>query len=205
MLASVHQLWPAEPGHRHISHLFALHPGNEISPINTPQLADAAEKSIEYRMKHGGGKTGWSATWLISQYARLFNGEKALKNLDVVLSNSTAPNLFGYYPPFQLDANFGVTAGIAEMILQSHTIDSENNPILHLLPALPESWADGKMIGLKARPGVTVNLSWENGNLTLAEFTSLSEIPFKVLYKEKANTLNPKRGEVIYLRMEDFD
>ncbi|MCH7414368.1 glycoside hydrolase family 95 protein [Belliella sp. R4-6] len=185
----------AEPGHRHISHLFDLHPGNEISPLFTPQLADAAEKSIETRLKNGGGNTGWSATWLVSQFARLYKGEQAIENLNTVIANSTAPNLFGYYPPFQMDANFGITAGIAEMLLQSHTTDDQGYHIIHLLPALPDSWPNGEICGLKARSGVEVNLKWKDGKLEIAELTSKSGLPFKLFYKGKIKIINPNVNE----------
>ena len=104
-----------EPGHRHISHLFAVHPGMQISVEQTPEWAAAAKKSLDHRIENGGGHTGWSAAWLVSQYARLHEAEKASESLNTVLAKSTSPNLFGQHPPFQMDANFGVTAGIAEI------------------------------------------------------------------------------------------
>ncbi len=155
-----------EPGHRHISHLFAVHPGSQISLSKTPELAEAAKKSLDYRIKNGGGHTGWSAAWLISQYARLADGQQAKRSLDMVLSKSLSPNLFGLHPPFQMDANFGATAGIAEMLLQSHAGE------IILLPALPKEWSEGFISGLQARGGFIVDMRWENGKLVFSRIYS---------------------------------
>ncbi len=185
--------WPeefeeAEPGHRHMSHMFALHPGSQITPQETPELADAARKSLDFRMAHGGGHTGWSAAWLISLYARLQESEKALGSLHTVITKSTSPNLFGIYPPFQIDANFGTTAGIAEMLIQSQ--DGK----IHLLPALPSSWKDGKVTGLKARGGFTVDMDWKSGQLIKAEVRSESGGRVMVSYKNELQELTIKPG-----------
>ena len=172
----------AEPGHRHISHLFAVHPGSQINLLQAPELAEAASKSMDYRISHGGGHTGWSSAWLISQYARLHRAEKAKESLDKVLEKSLNPNLFTQCPPFQIDANFGTTAGIAEMLLQSY-IYEQGAYIIQLLPSLPEGWKNGKFSGLKARGGFEVSVEWKDGVMVRAEIKSLLGNPFRVWYR----------------------
>lgn len=155
-----------EPGHRHISQLFALYPADIISRRKTPELAKAAVSTLDRRLSHGGGHTGWSRAWIINMWARLGFGEKVGENVRALLSNSTSTNMFDMHPPFQIDGNFGGGAGIAEALIQSHSGE------ICVLPALPSEWESGSLKGVRARGGFEVHFAWEKGIVT--EMTVLS-------------------------------
>ncbi|MCC9167290.1 glycoside hydrolase family 95 protein [Pontibacter harenae] len=178
-----------EPGHRHISHLYGLHPGREITKQKNPELLEAARKTLDYRLSHGGGHTGWSRAWIINFFARLQDGEAAYDNLLALLRKSTLPNLFDIHPPFQIDGNFGATAGITEMLMQSHAGE------VHVLPALPKNWQNGYIHGIVARGGFEVDLNWKDGKLEGVKILSKLGNTCQIRYGEKVVNFKTERGK----------
>jgi alpha-L-fucosidase 2 len=190
--------WDDKPGtdshHRHVSHLYGLYPSGQIDVRTTPELAAAVKKSLELR---GDKATGWATAWRFALWARLHDGNHAYSILQYLLSpERTYPDMFDAHPPFQIDGNFGGTAGIAEMLLQSQ------NGLIELLPALPAAWPTGSVKGLRARGGLEVNLQWKDGKLETAEIHSVTGGTFKARYGEKTASLSLKAGETLRLNAE---
>jgi alpha-L-fucosidase 2 len=175
--------------HSHVSHLYGLFPSSQINPIDTPELYKAARTSLIQR----GDKGGWPGAWRICLWARAGDGGRAHMNLKNVMNRMTS-NLFNG-SRFQIDANFGATAGIAEMLLQSHLEAEDGSRILHLLPALPEAWPTGSVQGLRARGGFEVDIDWKDGLLTHATIRSLNGSPLTVTYASETRKAELVRDE----------
>ncbi|MDD6990634.1 MAG: glycoside hydrolase family 95 protein [Oscillospiraceae bacterium] len=186
-----------EPGHRHISQLYALYPADMITPADTPELAKAARATLERRLSHGGGHTGWSRAWIINMWARLHDGEKVGENIQALLAHSTSINMFDMHPPFQIDGNFGGGAGIAEAVMQSRYEVMSGNAEISLLPALPPEWKHGSVRGMKARGGFTVHFDWSDGRITKAEL--YSDCGNQVSLRVKGDIIVTCGGEEIQL------
>ena len=175
-----------EPGHRHISQLYGLYPGCQITGDH-PELMDAARKTLERRLSHGGGHTGWSRAWIVNFYARLQDGEQVERHLQALLAKSTLPNLFDNHPPFQIDGNFGAPAGILEALVQSH------EGFVRLLPALPPSWDHGALENVRIRGGHTLSFAWKGGKVVSGSIHSAQggTVWFLVNGKTQTHTLEP--------------
>ena len=194
-----------EEKHRHVSHLWGLHPGEEIHPLITPELAEACKVTLSHR---GDGGTGWSRAWKINFWARLLDGDHAfllLKNLIVPsITNETDMrdkgglyyNLFDAHPPFQIDGNFGVTSGITEMLLQSHLRDNHGDYFQDLLPALPAKFQSGKISGIRGRGGFEIEILWENGELVSTKIKSLEGNKLNLRYKNSIISTPTNPGDI---------
>ena len=185
----------AEPGHRHISQLYALYPSHQITVDQTPKLAQAAKVTLSRRLANGGGHTGWSRAWIINMYARLWEGESAYGHLIKILTKSTLTNLFDNHPPFQIDGNFGSTAAFAEMLVQSDEYR------IVLLPALPKVWNKGNIIGLCIRGGAEISLFWEEGSLTGMVLHPHRSFATKVCYGDKEWQISLIKGQDFHLKL----
>lgn len=189
----------AEPGHRHISHLYALHPSHQITVDKTPELAKAAGKTLERRLHYGGGYTGWSCAWIVNFFTRLGDGEKAYENLQKLWSQSTFPNLMDTHPRkdgfvFQIDGNFGATAAITEMLVQS-----DEDRVL-LLPALPKQWKNGELLGVTVAGGARLDLAWKDGKLCKCKVYAERAQTVELVYKGKKCTASLEPGKTYKLK-----
>ena len=184
-----------DPGHRHISHLFGLFPGDQINESN-PEIYEAAKRTIARRIENGGGSTGWSRAWTICFYTRLKDGENSYKHLKYLLEKCTANNLFDIHPPFQIDGNFGGVAAITEMLLQSH-LGSPDSRVAEVLPALPNDWNKGCIKGIRARGNLTFDISWENSILKIASVTAENDCILRIKLNNKTENLKANKYYII--------
>ena len=182
-----------DPGHRHISHLYGLYPGEQITVDGTPELAEAAKKTLERRLANGGGHTGWSRAWITNHYASLWDGEKAYESIGKMLELSTYPNLFDRHPPFQIDGNFGICAAMNRMLVQS------NKSRVILLPALPAKWASGSVRGLRLVGNAELSMAWEKGRLMTVEIMADSDYCSTIVYKGQSREITLKAGKSLIL------
>ncbi|HPE78218.1 MAG TPA: glycoside hydrolase family 95 protein, partial [Draconibacterium sp.] len=200
--------------HRHVSNLWGLHPGSEIHPLTTPELAEACRVTLAHR---GDGGTGWSRAWKINFWARLLDGDHSfllLKNLmvpsisletDMRDRGGLYMNLFDAHPPFQIDGNFGATSGITEMLLQSHVRDEDGNFYQDILPALPSTLSTGKISGIKGRGGFEFSIAWENGKLVSVEVKSILGNKLNLRYSGKLISKETAKGETVKFMPTDFN
>jgi alpha-L-fucosidase 2 len=186
----------AEPGHRHISQLYALYPSNQITVDQTPELAEAAKVTLRRRLASGGGHTGWSRAWIINMYARLWDEKSAYEHLIKILTKSTLNNLFDNHPPFQIDGNFGATAAMVEMLVQS----DENRIVL--LPALPKEWNTGSVKGICVRGGAELTLVWCDRSLKEVVLQPKRSFVTKLCYASQVKELNLIAGQMMIIKYE---
>ena len=180
--------------HRHVNHLFGLHPGHTLSPVTTPELAQASKVVLEHR---GDGATGWSMGWKLNQWARLHDGNHAYKLYGNLLKNGTLDNLWDTHAPFQIDGNFGGTAGVTEMLMQSHM------GFIHLLPALPDAWKNGELKGVCAKGNFELDIAWKNGELAEVSILSKNGGACEVRYKDVVTTLKTVKGKTYKLAYQN--
>lgn len=183
-----------DPGHRHISHLYGLYPAGQITVDGTPELAEAARKTLERRLSNGGGHTGWSRAWITNHYASLWDGEKACESIGKMLELSTYPNLFDKHPPFQIDGNFGICAAMSRMLAQS----SEDRVVL--LPALPRQWETGSVRGLCLVGNAELSMTWKNGKIETATITAHTDYRAVAVYEGQSRDIVLKAGESLKLQ-----
>jgi alpha-L-fucosidase 2 len=198
-LAKYPELDTPSDHHRHTSHLFAVYPGDQFGVFQTPALAAAAKVSLDARgTAPDSDVREWSLAWRAALYARLHDGESAHRMLQLLFSSrNTCPNLFGLHPPMQIDGNFGITAAVCEMLLQSQAqTHSPREPVLELLPALPKEWQTGSVRGLRARGGFEVDLAWEQSRLKEATIQNSMGGRCEVRYGTKSIELKLEPGEV---------
>ncbi len=180
----------SEPNHRHVSHLYALYPGHDISLNSTPELAAAAQRTLELR---GDGGTGWSEVWRAALWARLHNPERAYNNLKLLITKNTLPNMFDLCPPFQIDGNLGGPAAITELLVQSTSKE------IYVLPALPHQWPSGALKGARVRGGGKINISWKDGHLTELTLQADHDIRYRLIYGEKSSEVAIHAGKAMLL------
>lgn len=180
----------AEPHHRHVSHLYALYPGDSINLKTTPEFAAAAKKTLELR---GDGGTGWSTVWRIALWARLQSPERAYANLKLLITQSTLPNMFDLCPPFQIDGNLGGPAAITEMLIQSTPEE------IIVLPALPQQWPSGSLKGVRVRGGGKVDVAWKEGRLTELRLQSDRAVKYRISYRDESAAARVEPGKPIIL------